>query len=88
MRLEKLETLRNHSDLFHFVRRVAERDGRVARSTLGGELELRGEAQFPAQFPGVGVGSVGETQKGEHEGAEVLGRGEVAEQAAVLGLVY
>ena len=38
---------------------------------VAGERELRGEEQFPAPLPGVGAGSVGQAQGGEHEGAEV-----------------
>ena len=38
---------------------------------VAGERELRGEEQFPAGFPGIRAGSVGEVERAGDEGAEV-----------------
>jgi hypothetical protein len=88
--LGKAESLRHDCASFRFVRQVAERDGRVARSTLAGERELRGEEQFPVQLPGIGAVSFGQSPCGrpphEYEGAEVRGRGEVSGAGGGVGL--
>ena len=64
---------RHQSAPSHFVRQVAERDGRVARSTHARERELRGEEQLGLH--GIGAGSVGEAQGGTDRRKKIRGRG-------------
>ena len=45
--------------------------GAGVERVVAGERELRGEEQFPAGFPGIRAGSVGEVERAGNEGTEV-----------------